>query len=141
MYLHTGQYDHTLSAEQLYQVTHALYPEDVTPKISLWLQLKHSNLQFYCCVSWEETDRKNIQLHQTIQNVLKMSSKGPQSPQKGIKVLKRASKSSTGPQGPQKDFKKSSKYSEAPQNVHSYTCIHSESRCKWKGKVFHFHFF
>ena len=44
MYSHTGQYDHTLSKKQLYQVTHSLYPEDVTPKISLWLQLKHSNL-------------------------------------------------------------------------------------------------
>ena len=71
MYSHTGQYDHTLSTKQLYQVTHSLYPEDVTPKISLWLQLKHSNLQFYCCVSSGETDRKNIQLHQTNQKVPK----------------------------------------------------------------------
>ena len=37
---HTGQYDHTLSKKQLYQVTHSLYPEEFTPKISLWLQLK-----------------------------------------------------------------------------------------------------
>ena len=51
MYSHTGQYDHTLAKKQLYQFTHSLYPEDVTPKISLWLQLKHSNLEFYCCVS------------------------------------------------------------------------------------------
>ena len=41
---HTGQYDHTLSKKQLNQVTHSLYPENFTPKISLWLQLKHSNL-------------------------------------------------------------------------------------------------
>ena len=44
MYSHTGQYDHTLSKKQLYQVTRSLYPEDFTPKMSLWLQLKHSNL-------------------------------------------------------------------------------------------------
>ena len=44
MYSHTGQYDHTLSKKQLYQVTHSLYPENFTPKISLWLQLKHSIL-------------------------------------------------------------------------------------------------
>ena len=43
MYSHTGQYDHKLSKKQLYQVTHSLYPEDFIPKISLWLQLKHSN--------------------------------------------------------------------------------------------------
>ena len=44
MYLHIGQYDHTLSKKQLYQVTHSVYPGDFTPKISLWLQFKHSNL-------------------------------------------------------------------------------------------------
>ena len=32
---HTGQYDHTFSEKQLYQVTHSLYPENVTPKIFL----------------------------------------------------------------------------------------------------------
>ena len=41
-----------MSNKQLYQCTHSLYPEDVTPKISLWLQLKHSNLKCYCCVSF-----------------------------------------------------------------------------------------
>ena len=67
MYSHTGQYDHTLSKIQLYQVAHSLYPEDFTPKISLWLQLKHSNLLFYCCVSWGETDKKHpITPNQTI---------------------------------------------------------------------------
>ena len=44
IYSYTGQYNHTLSKKQLYQLTHSLYPEDVTPKISLWLQLKYSNL-------------------------------------------------------------------------------------------------
>ena len=33
----------TQSKKQLYQVTRSLYPEDFTPKISLWFQLKHSN--------------------------------------------------------------------------------------------------
>ena len=62
---HACQCDHTLSKKQLYYVSHSLYSEDFTRKISLWLQIKHSNLYFYCCVKWIETDRKNIQLHQT----------------------------------------------------------------------------
>ena len=125
-----------LSTKQLYQVTHSLYPEDcILRRFPCGCNLNTAICNFIVALRWgEETERENtskLQPKDSNKSPKKSSpkspQKSPQSHQKVPKVIKRSSKSSTG-----------------PQQVHSYTCIHSESRCKWgvlKGKVIHFHFF